>query len=93
MLASTSMKWTRSSRSPKAAAPTLEGNKVTIVNIGREKVPARIRLIANDLRAWFDSELDNAVTHLTAAVEKVGTWETPMAPERHNAQLLEKLPR
>ncbi len=60
---------------------TLEGNKVTIVNIGTaEKVPARIRLIANGTSGHGSiPRLDNAVTHLTAAVEKVGLGKLPCA--------------
>jgi acetylornithine deacetylase/succinyl-diaminopimelate desuccinylase-like protein len=72
---------------------TLEGNKVTIVNIGTaEKVPARIRLIANGTSGHGSiPRLDNAVTHLTAAVEKVGTWETPMRLNDTTRSYFEKL--
>ena len=72
---------------------TLVGNKVTIVNIGTaEKVPARIRLIANGTSGHGSiPRLDNAVTHLSAAVEKVGTWETPMRLNDTTRSYFEKL--
>jgi len=72
---------------------TFEGNKVTIVNIGTAvKVPARIRLIANGTSGHGSiPRLDNAVTHLTAAVEKVGTWETPMRLNDTTRSYFEKL--
>ena len=68
---------------------TLEGERVTIVNIGTaEKVPARVRLVPTEhpgtarFRAWT-----TPLMHLTAAVEKVGSWETSHAPERHDAEV------
>jgi acetylornithine deacetylase/succinyl-diaminopimelate desuccinylase-like protein len=59
---------------------TLEGGRVTSVNIGTaEKLPARVRLIAHGTAGHGSvPRLDNALVHLAAAVEKVGTWETPM---------------
>ena len=59
---------------------TLANGRVTAVNIGTaEKVPARVRLVANGTSGHGSvPRLDNALVHLGAAVEKVGTWETPM---------------
>ena len=59
---------------------TIEGGRVTRVDIGTaEKLPARVRLVANGT-AGHGSEprMDNALIHLSAAVEKVGRWQTPM---------------
>src|SRR3954465_8796994 len=59
---------------------TLEGTRVTRVNIGTaEKLPARVRLVATGTAGHGSvPRLDNALVHLSAAVEKVGRWETPM---------------
>ena len=59
---------------------TIDGARVTRVNIGTaEKLPARVRLVANGLAGHGSApRLDNALVHLGAAVEKVGRWETPM---------------
>ncbi len=72
---------------------TLQGDRVTIVNIASaEKVPARVRLIANGTSGHGSiPRLDNAVTHLSAAVEKVGKWETPMRLNDTTRTYFEKL--
>jgi acetylornithine deacetylase/succinyl-diaminopimelate desuccinylase-like protein len=59
---------------------TIEGAHVTRVNIGTaEKLPARVRLVANGTAGHGSApRIDNALIHLGAAVEKVGRWETPM---------------
>lgn len=59
---------------------TLEGSRVTRVNIGTaEKLPARARLVATGTAGHgFVPRMDNALIHLGAAVAKVGTWETPI---------------
>jgi acetylornithine deacetylase/succinyl-diaminopimelate desuccinylase-like protein len=59
---------------------TIEGTRVTRVNIGTaEKLPARVRLVANGTAGHGSApRVDNALIHLGAAVEKVGRWETPM---------------
>src|SRR6185436_16676106 len=59
---------------------TIDGGRVTRVNIGTaEKLPARVRLVANGIAGHGSApRLDNALVHLGAAVEKVGRWETPM---------------
>src|SRR5262249_35137016 len=58
----------------------LEGGRVTQIAIGTaEKVPARARLIAAGTSGHGSvPRLDNAVIHLSAAVEKIGRWEPPM---------------
>ena len=58
----------------------IDGDRVSVVNIGTaEKVPARARLVATGTSGHGSvPRLDNALIHLAAAVEKVGTWETPM---------------
>ena len=59
---------------------TIDGTRVSRVNIGTaEKLPARVRLVANGIAGHGSApRLDNALVHLAAAVEKVGRWETPM---------------
>jgi acetylornithine deacetylase/succinyl-diaminopimelate desuccinylase-like protein len=59
---------------------TIENGRVTMVQItAAEKVPRRVRLVANGTSGHGSiPRLDNAVIHLGAAVNKVGTWETPM---------------
>src|SRR5215470_2002386 len=72
---------------------TIAGGKVVRVNIGTaEKVPARVRLVANG-RSGHGSvpRLDNALIHLGAAVEKVGRWQTPMRLNDTTRTYFEKL--
>jgi acetylornithine deacetylase/succinyl-diaminopimelate desuccinylase-like protein len=59
---------------------TLENGKVTRVSIQTtEKVPRRARLVSTGSAGHGSvPRPDNAVIHLSAAVAKVGTWETPM---------------
>src|SRR3954466_6998477 len=59
---------------------TSDGTKVTRVNIGTaEKLPARARLVATGTAGHGPvPRLDNALIHLSAAVEKIGRWEPPM---------------
>jgi acetylornithine deacetylase/succinyl-diaminopimelate desuccinylase-like protein len=72
---------------------TIEGGKVVIMNIGTaEKVPARIRLVANGTSGHGSvPRLDNALIHLGAAVEKVGRWQTPMRLNDTTREYFEKL--
>ncbi len=58
----------------------IENGKVTVMNIGTaEKVPARVKLVANGTSGHGSvPREDNALIHLGAAVQKVGTWMTPM---------------
>ena len=58
----------------------LEDGKPTRVNVQTtEKVPRRFRLIATGTSGHGSvPRVDNPLTHLSAAVAKLGTWETPM---------------
>jgi acetylornithine deacetylase/succinyl-diaminopimelate desuccinylase-like protein len=59
---------------------TLANGRVSTVNIGTaEKVPARVRLVATGTSGHGSvPRVDNPLVHLGAALEKLGTWETPM---------------
>jgi len=59
----------------------IEGDRVTVVNIGTaEKVPARARLVASGTSGHGSvPRLDNAILHLSGALDKLGKWETPCA--------------
>jgi acetylornithine deacetylase/succinyl-diaminopimelate desuccinylase-like protein len=72
---------------------TLENGKAIRANVGTaEKVPARVRLVANGTSGHGSvPRLDNALIHLGAAVEKVGRWETPMRLNDTTRTYLEKL--
>ena len=72
---------------------TIEGNRVTVVNIGTaEKLPARVRLVATGTAGHGSvPRLDNALIHLSAAVEKIGRWETPMRFNDTTRAYFEKL--
>ena len=72
---------------------TLQGNRVNVVNIATaEKVPARVRLVANGTSGHGSvPRLDNALIHLSAAVEKVGKWEPPMRLNDTTRTYFEKL--
>jgi acetylornithine deacetylase/succinyl-diaminopimelate desuccinylase-like protein len=70
-----------------------EGGRVAIVNIGTaEKLPARVRLVATGTAGHGSvPRLDNALIHLSAAVEKIGQWETPMRLNDTTRTYFEKL--
>jgi len=72
---------------------TLENGAVVSVNIGTaEKIPARARLVSNGTSGHGSvPRLDNALIHLSAAVERVGTWETPMRLNDTTRTYFEKL--
>jgi len=72
---------------------TIEGAKVVRMNIGTaEKVPARVRLVANGTSGHGSvPRMDNALIHLSAAVEKVGRWQTPMRLNDTTRTYFEKL--
>ncbi len=72
---------------------SLAGGRVTTVNIGTaEKLPARVRLVANGTSGHGSvPRLDNALIHVGAAVEKVGRWETPMRLNDTTRTYFEKL--
>ncbi len=59
---------------------TLDNGRVVALNIGTaEKLPARVRLVATGTSGHGSvPRLDNALVHLAGAVEKVGTWQTPL---------------
>lgn len=59
---------------------TIENGRVTRVNIQTtEKVPRRFKLVATGTSGHGSvPRLDNPLTHLSAAVAKVGNWVTPM---------------
>ena len=67
--------------------------RVIAMNIGTaEKVPARARLIATGTSGHGSvPRTDNAVVHLSIAVGKVGTWETPMRLNETTRTYFEKL--
>jgi acetylornithine deacetylase/succinyl-diaminopimelate desuccinylase-like protein len=58
----------------------LENGRVTAVQIQTiEKVPRQTRLVVNGISGHGSvPRVDNALVHLSAAVAKVGAWETPM---------------
>lgn len=58
----------------------LDGGKVSFVAVGTtEKIPQAIRLLVNGISGHASvPRVDNAVTHLAAAVAKLGAWETPV---------------
>jgi acetylornithine deacetylase/succinyl-diaminopimelate desuccinylase-like protein len=72
---------------------TIDGTRVTRVNIGSaEKLPARARLEATGTAGHGSvPRMDNALIHLSAAVEKVGRWETPMELNDTTRTYFEKL--
>ena len=59
---------------------TIDAGRVTRVSIGTtEKLPARVRLVATGTAGHGSApRLDNALIHLSAAVERMGRWEPPM---------------
>jgi len=72
---------------------TLAGERVKVVSLSTaEKVPARVRLVASGHAGHGSApRLDNALIHLSAAVEKVGRWEPPMRLNDTTRTYFEKL--
>jgi acetylornithine deacetylase/succinyl-diaminopimelate desuccinylase-like protein len=72
---------------------TIEGGRVSTVQIATsEKIPRRVRLVATGTSGHGSiPRLDNAVIHLATAVQKVGTWETPMRLNETTRMYFEKL--
>jgi acetylornithine deacetylase/succinyl-diaminopimelate desuccinylase-like protein len=72
---------------------TIENGRVSTVQVTTtEKIPRRVRLVANGTSGHGSiPRLDNAVTHLSAAVQKVGTWQTPMRLNDTTRTYFEKL--
>jgi acetylornithine deacetylase/succinyl-diaminopimelate desuccinylase-like protein len=70
-----------------------DAGRVTRVAIGTaEKLPARARLVATGTAGHGSvPRLDNALIHLSAAVEKVGRWEPPMRLTETTRAYFEKL--
>jgi len=71
----------------------IDAGRVTRVNFGTaEKIPARARLVATGLAGHGSvPRLDNAIVHLSSAVEKVGRWETPMRLNQTTRAYFQKL--
>ena len=71
----------------------IENGRVVAVNIGTaEKLPARVRLVVNGTSGHGSvPKEDNALIHLGGAVEKVGTWRTPMRLSDTTRTYFEKL--
>ncbi len=67
--------------------------KASVVTVGTtEKVPRRVRLIATGVSGHGSvPRLDNSLIHLSAAIAKVGTWETPMRLNETTRTYFEKL--
>jgi acetylornithine deacetylase/succinyl-diaminopimelate desuccinylase-like protein len=59
---------------------TLSNGRVTAVEVSTtEKLPRRVRLVVNGTSGHGSvPRSDNALVHLSAAVVKIGTWETPL---------------
>src|SRR5262249_60306479 len=59
---------------------TVEEGRVTVVNIQTtEKVPRGARLVASGTSGHGSvPRVDNPLVHLSAAIAKVGAWETPI---------------
>ncbi len=72
---------------------TIENGRTTLVQIATsEKLPRRVRLVASGTSGHGSiPRIDNAVTHLAAAVEKVGTWQTPVRLNNTTRTYFEKL--
>jgi len=72
---------------------TIENGRATRANIGTaEKVPARVRLVATGTSGHGSvPRMDNALIHLSAAVEKVGRWQTPVRLNDTTRTFFEKL--
>lgn len=72
---------------------TIENGRVITVQVATtEKAPRRVRLITNGTSGHGSvPRLDNALTHLGAAVQKVGTWQTPMRLNDTTRTYFEKL--
>lgn len=72
---------------------TIEGGRVTQVQIATgEKVPRRVRLVATGISGHGSvPRIDNAVVRLAAAVQKLGSWRTPMRLNETTRTYFDKL--
>lgn len=71
----------------------LENGRVTVVQVTTtEKVPRRVRLVVNGTSGHASvPRIDNALVHLSAAVAKLGAWETPIRLNETTKAYFEKL--
>lgn len=71
----------------------MENGKVKIVQITTtEKIPRRVRLVTHGTSGHGSvPRVDNALIHLTGAVQRVGTWQTPMRLNDTTRTYFEKL--
>lgn len=74
-------------------ATAIENGRVSAVLIATtEKAPRRVRLVVNGSSGHGSvPRLDNALTHLGGAVQKVGSWQTPMRLNDTTRTYFEKL--
>jgi acetylornithine deacetylase/succinyl-diaminopimelate desuccinylase-like protein len=74
-------------------AATIVNGRVTSVQIQTtEKTPRTTRLVVNGTSGHGSvPRVDNALVHLSAAVEKLGNWETPMRLNDTTRAYFEKL--
>ena len=74
-------------------AAVLDGGRVRVVQVTTtEKVARRVRLVVNGTSGHGSiPRTDNAVVHLSAAVAKLGTWETPIRLNETTKTYFEKL--
>ena len=72
---------------------TIADGRVRRVQIATtEKVPRRVRLVARGMSGHGSiPRLDNAVTHLASAVQKIGTWTLPVRLNETTRRYFEKL--
>ncbi len=72
---------------------TIEDGRVTALQIATgEKVPRRVRLVATGTSGHGSiPRIDNPVTHLSAAVAKIGAWQTPIRLNDTTRSYFEKL--
>jgi acetylornithine deacetylase/succinyl-diaminopimelate desuccinylase-like protein len=72
---------------------TIAGGRVTAVQVSTtEKLPRRVRLVVNGTSGHASiPRTDNAVVHLSAAVAKLGAWETPIRLNETTRTYFEKL--
>ncbi len=73
-------------------ASSSNGHVTAVAISTAEKLPARVRLVANGTSGHGSvPRLDNALIHIAEAVAKVGTWETPMRLSDTTRTYFEKL--
>jgi acetylornithine deacetylase/succinyl-diaminopimelate desuccinylase-like protein len=72
---------------------TLDHGQVTVVQVATtEKVPRATRLVVNGTSGHGSvPRVDNALVHLSAAVARVGAWQTPMRLNDTTRTYFEKL--